>query len=71
MVHADQCFFLRFTKGRIGCKLGTQTILLLETVGRKSRQPRVIPIAYFFHEGKYLIVNPIGERLPTQIDICI
>src|SRR6266508_3374001 len=50
-------FFLRLTNGRIGGKVGKQTILLLETVGRKSRQSRVIPIAYFFYEGKYLIVE--------------
>lgn len=47
---------LRLTNGRIGGKLGTQTILLLETTGRKTGQPRVIPIAFFFHEGIYLIV---------------
>jgi F420H(2)-dependent quinone reductase len=50
-------FFLRITNGRLGGRLGTQTILLLETTGRKSGQPRVIPMAYFFHEGKYLIVE--------------
>jgi len=49
-------FFLRATRGRIGSKLGTQTILLLHTTGRKSGNERVIPIAYFEHEGKYLIV---------------
>ena len=49
-------FLIRLTNGRIGGKLGTQTILLLETIGRKTGQPRVIPIAYFFHEGVYLIV---------------
>ncbi len=49
-------FLLRLSRGRIGSRLGTQTILLLETIGRKSGQPRVIPIAYFFHEGIYLIV---------------
>ncbi len=49
-------FLIRLTNGRIGGKLGTQTILLLETTGRKSGQSRVVPIAYFFHEGKYLIV---------------
>jgi F420H(2)-dependent quinone reductase len=49
-------FLIRLTNGRIGSKLGTQTILLLETTGRKTGQPRVIPIAYFSHEGKYLIV---------------
>jgi deazaflavin-dependent oxidoreductase (nitroreductase family) len=50
-------FLLRITNGHLGSKLGKQTILLLETIGRKSGQPRVIPIAYFFHEGKYLIVE--------------
>ena len=50
-------FFLRITNGWLGSKLGKQTILLLETSGRKSGQPRTIPIAYFFHEGKYLIVE--------------
>ena len=49
-------FLLRISNGRIGSRLGTQTILLLETIGRKTGQPRVIPIAYFFHKGKYLIV---------------
>src|SRR5512141_1497071 len=50
-------FFLRLTNGRIGGKLGKQRILLLETIGRKSGQPREIPIAYFFHEREYLIVE--------------
>jgi len=50
-------FVIRISHGRIGTKLGTQTVLLLETIGRKSGEPRVIPIAYFFHEGKYLIVE--------------
>ncbi len=50
-------FLIRTTNGRIGGKLGKQTILLLETIGRKSGQPRVVPIAYFFNEGKYLIVE--------------
>lgn len=50
-------FLIRLTNGRLGGKLGTQTILLLETIGRKSGQPRLIPIAYFFHEGIYLIVE--------------
>jgi len=49
-------FLLHATNGRLGSKLGSQTILLLETTGRKTGQLREIPIAYFFHEGKYLIV---------------
>ena len=49
-------FLIRFSRGRIGSKLGTQTILLLHTVGRKSGKEYVTPIAYFYHEGRYLIV---------------
>jgi deazaflavin-dependent oxidoreductase (nitroreductase family) len=48
---------LRLTNGRLGSRLGTQTILLLETIGRKSGQPREIPIAYFSDQGNYLIVE--------------
>ena len=47
---------LRLSRGRIGSKLGTQPILVLHTIGRKSGQDRAIPIAYFNYEGRYLIV---------------
>jgi deazaflavin-dependent oxidoreductase (nitroreductase family) len=47
---------LRLSRGRLGSKLGTQTILILHTIGRTSGQERAIPIAYFEYEGKYLIV---------------
>ena len=47
---------IRLSRGRIGSKLGTQTILILHTIGRKSGQERSIPIAYFEYEGSYLIV---------------
>ena len=47
---------LRVSRGRIGSRLGTQTILILHTIGRKSGQDRAIPIAYFAYEGRYLIV---------------
>jgi len=49
-------FLIRVSRGRIGSKLGMQTILILHTVGRKSGLARAIPIAYFDYEGKYLIV---------------
>jgi deazaflavin-dependent oxidoreductase (nitroreductase family) len=48
---------IRATRGRVGAQLGTQTILILDTIGRKSGQLRSIPIAYFFYEGKYLVVE--------------
>ncbi len=47
---------LRLSRGRLGSRLGTQTILILHTVGRTSGQERTIPIAYFDYEGRYLIV---------------
>ena len=47
---------LRFSHGKLGNKLGTQTILILHTIGRKSGQDRAIPIAYFTFEDHYLIV---------------
>ncbi len=49
-------FLLHTSNGWIGSNLGTQTILLLETVGRKTGQPRMTPVAYFLHEGRYLVV---------------
>ena len=47
---------IRISGGRIGSNLGTQAILLLHTIGRKSGKQYVTPIAYFYHEGYYLIV---------------
>ena len=49
-------FLIRISNGQIGSTLGTQTILLLHTVGRKSGKQYETPIAYFYHEGQYLIV---------------
>jgi F420H(2)-dependent quinone reductase len=47
---------IRLSRGRIGSQLGTQIILVLHTIGRKSGQARTTPIAYFDYEDKYLIV---------------
>ncbi len=54
---AINAFLIRSTRGRIGAQLGTQTILILNTVGRKSGQLRRVPIAYFFLDEKYLVVE--------------
>ena len=48
---------IRLSRGRIGSKLGTQTILLLHTVGRRSGKHFVTPIAYFHTEGFYFLIG--------------
>ena len=48
---------IRLSRGRIGSQLGTQTILLLHTVGRKSGRQLVTPIAYFFTNGYYFLIG--------------
>ncbi len=50
-------FLIRVTNGRFGGRLGSQTILLLQTFGRKTGRPYVTPVAYFLHEGNYLLVG--------------
>ena len=50
-------FAIRVSRGRIGGKLGTQTILLLHSVGRKTGKTFVTPIAYFFTEGIYFVIG--------------
>jgi deazaflavin-dependent oxidoreductase (nitroreductase family) len=50
-------FAIRLSRGRIGGRLGRQTILLLHSTGRKSGKRRVIPIAYFQTDGFYFIIG--------------
>jgi len=53
---AFNSFLIRVSRGKLGSKLGSQTILVLHTVGRKSGKPRSAPVAYFDHEDNYLLV---------------
>ena len=57
MFMAVNTFAIRISKGRIGSRLGTQTILLLHTTGRKSGKHFITPIAYFHIEGFYFLVG--------------
>jgi deazaflavin-dependent oxidoreductase (nitroreductase family) len=54
---AMNVFFVRISGGRLGSQLGTQTILLLHTVGRKSGKRFVTPIAYFYTGDFYFLVG--------------
>ena len=54
---AANVFIIRLSNGWLGSQLGTQAILLLHTVGRKSGKHFVTPIAYFYTEGFYFLVG--------------
>ena len=60
-------FMIRISKGRIGSRLGTQSILILHTKGRRSGEPRSTPIAYFDYRGRYLLVGSNWGR-PKNAD---
>jgi deazaflavin-dependent oxidoreductase (nitroreductase family) len=46
----------RLTRGRLGNRMGGQSVLLLQTVGRKSGKTYTTPLSYY-REGKaYLVV---------------
>ena len=50
-------FLIRITRGKLGSRLGTQSVLLLHTTGRRSGMPRSKPVAYFEYQGRYLLVG--------------
>ena len=47
---------VRATGGRLGGQLGSQSILLLTTTGRRSSQPRTTPLAYYRDGPRYVVV---------------
>ena len=59
---AFNTFLLRASGGRLGSRLGNQTVLLLHTTGRKSGQERTIPIAYFRDgDGFFIVASNWGK----------
>ncbi len=53
-------FLYRLTGGVIGGKLQTMSVLLLTTIGRKSGQPRTVPLAYLRDGSAYVIIASYG-----------
>jgi F420H(2)-dependent quinone reductase len=49
-------FLIHISKGKVGSKLGTQTILVIHYVGRKTGKKYEVPIAYFKTENGYFVV---------------
>jgi deazaflavin-dependent oxidoreductase (nitroreductase family) len=57
----------RATRGRVGHSAGAITNLLLTTTGRKSGQPRTVPLAYVEDAGRFVVVASNGgaDRPPA------
>jgi deazaflavin-dependent oxidoreductase (nitroreductase family) len=53
---AINTFLIRASGGRLASRLGTQTILLLHTTGRRSGKKTVTPIAYFYLDDVFFVV---------------
>jgi deazaflavin-dependent oxidoreductase (nitroreductase family) len=49
-------FLLRATGGRLGSRLGNLKVLLLETTGHKSGQPRSVGLSHLEEDGRYYVV---------------
>jgi deazaflavin-dependent oxidoreductase (nitroreductase family) len=49
-------FLLRSTRGRLGSRLGNLKVLLLETRGNRSGQPRSVGLSHLELDGRYLVV---------------
>lgn len=49
-------FLLRASGGRLGSRLGNLKVLLLETTGLKSGQPRSVGLSHVELDGRYFVV---------------
>jgi deazaflavin-dependent oxidoreductase (nitroreductase family) len=49
-------YLVRATGGRLGGRLGGQSILVLTAAGRHSGQPRTAPLSYYRDGTRYLLV---------------
>jgi F420H(2)-dependent quinone reductase len=50
-------FFYKFSRGRVGNKLGRQSILVLHTIGRKTGKERITTLSYYRDGENYLVVG--------------
>jgi deazaflavin-dependent oxidoreductase (nitroreductase family) len=58
-------FFYRLTGGVLGGQLGTSTVLLLTTTGRKTGKSRTVPLRYLRHADAYMIAaSNWGQEKP-------
>lgn len=57
----------RATGGILGHHLGTVPCLLLTTIGRKTGQPRVTPLAYVVDTDRYILIASNGGTVSDPI----
>ena len=53
-------FLYRVSGGRIGGRFKAAPVLLLTTVGRKTRKRRTTPLLYAEDAGRYVVVASVG-----------
>jgi deazaflavin-dependent oxidoreductase (nitroreductase family) len=49
-------FLLRASRGRFASRLGGLAVLLLQTTGHKSGEPRSVGLSYVEEDGRYFVV---------------
>jgi len=49
-------FVLRATRGRVGSRIGSMMVLLLETTGNKSGELRSVGLSHLELDGRYFVV---------------
>jgi deazaflavin-dependent oxidoreductase (nitroreductase family) len=47
---------LRASGGRVGSRMGTMKVLLLETTGHKSGRPRTVGLSHLEEDGRYYVI---------------
>lgn len=50
-------FVLRVSGGRVGSRMGSMRVLLLETTGHTSGLPRTVGLSYLEQDGRYFVVG--------------
>ena len=58
---------LRVSGGRVGSRMGSMKVLLLETAGHKSGQPRTVGLSHLEDGGRYFVIASYAgeERDPA------
>ena len=59
---AIHVFIYRLSGGRLGGKMGTGQVLLLDSIGRKSKKARTNPVMFIRDKSNYVVTASAGGR---------